>query len=153
MWPTHTHTHSMTMTMIQCMYICKTGQPIFFRPGPNHSSTLSRETNSQPLSLATEVTEENTWPWCIHPSLHPSLPSFIHCPPPIPSLLNIQQQWNACMHMSPDFMGPLSGREKWLPPIYAPVQDPRLSILMESRWHWPALHSSILLPQTFIPII
>lgn len=117
------------------MYICKTGQPILCRPGPNHSSVLSRETTSQPLSLATGVTEENTWPWCIHPSLHPSLPptlpSFIYWPLRIPSLLQIQQQWHACLHTSSNFMGPSSGREEWLPPIYTPhphPQAPRLSI-------------------------
>lgn len=119
---THTHTHVMSHTHIwrHCgilfaysdthsahathtawqwpwyMYVCKTAQPFFCRPGPNHSSTLSRETTSQPLSLATEVTEENTWPWCIHPSFHLSLLPFIRCPC---LSTDSSRAVHACMHI------------------------------------------------------
>lgn len=55
------------------MYICKSGEPILRRPRPNHSMAPSSATVSQP---AAEVTEKNTWPLLIHPSLQPSHPSF-----------------------------------------------------------------------------
>jgi len=101
-WNTDTHTYTPPHTQIAWqwpwyMYICKPGQPILCRPGPNHSNTLSRETTSQPLSPATKVTEENIWPQFIHPSLHPSLPSFICYLPWIPLLLHIKKQRHACI--------------------------------------------------------
>lgn len=93
---TDTHTHT-AWQWLWYMYICKTGRPILRRPGPNHSSALSRETTSQPLSPATEVTEENTWPWRIHPSLHPSLP-LLHLPAPSHSPTSPHSTTAACMH-------------------------------------------------------
>lgn len=103
------------------MYVCKTGRPFYCRPGPNHSSTLSRETTSQPLSLATEVTEENTWPWCIHPFLHLSLLPFIHCPHLSTAAAGAELCMHTCMHIHAliswgHWVAVKNGRHLFIPP-------------------------------------
>lgn len=88
------------------------------------------------------------------PSIHP-FPSFICRPPRIPPLLLIQQQPHACMHRSPDFMGPSSGHEEWLPPLHAPPssQAPRLSIFNGDEMALTSTPSPSVHPSSAILII
>lgn len=126
------------------MYVCKTGRPSLCRPGPNHSSTLSRETTSQPLSLATEVTEESTWPWCIHPSFHISLLPFIRCPH-----LSTDSSGAVHAYTCSNFTGPSSSREEWPPPIYTPAPCRPLGCPFLMEMGWPVVPSSH--PPSFRP--
>ena len=124
----HTHTHTHTHTQCDnsydiCIYV-KLASP--FSAGQDPIIPV-RWAERQPVSHSAR---QQRWQKRIpdpgaftRPSIHP-FPSFICRPPCIPPLLLIQQQPHACMHTSPDFMGPSSGHEEWLPLLHPPPIPP-----------------------------